>query len=364
MGKKILDGEIGYDLRLSDLEGLDSFLINSPGGSLFEGLAMYDYVQGNNIEVGVIGVSASAATLPLIASEKRWGTPNSRYLIHNPWTMDIGDADQLEKTAKELKDEQNRALNLYVKHLNGTAEEIQALMNEERIIDADEALQLGLIKEIRRINDDSDKPEGTDINNLFTQFKMKYEMKDEEKKELSGLSEKVDKLFNQIQNYFKPVKMLVLQDVNGVEIDFGDQVETPEQVQVGVSGVTIDGAPAEGDYVMPSGETYVFTSGELSAINEPAPEEDAEMTALREENEQLKQQLEGVQNSLKDVELERDDINQKFNEIKNSFDTVKNDFDKFKNQFSDEKPEENKPEEKPTERKATFNKDKLKNQKG
>ncbi len=54
MEQKILDGEIGYDLMLSDLEGLDSFLINSPGGSLFEGLAMYDYVKGHDIEVGVI----------------------------------------------------------------------------------------------------------------------------------------------------------------------------------------------------------------------------------------------------------------------------------------------------------------------
>ena len=90
MKQQILEGEIGYDITLSSLEGKDSVLINSPGGSLFEGLAMYDYVAGNDIEVGVIGVSASAATLPLIASSKAWGTPNSRYLIHNPWSMAIG----------------------------------------------------------------------------------------------------------------------------------------------------------------------------------------------------------------------------------------------------------------------------------
>ena len=49
MEQKILDGEIGYDLMLSDFEGQQSVLINSPGGSLFEGLAMYDYVDGHDI---------------------------------------------------------------------------------------------------------------------------------------------------------------------------------------------------------------------------------------------------------------------------------------------------------------------------
>lgn len=362
MEQKILDGEIGYDLTLSDLEGLTSFLINSPGGSLFEGLAMYDYVDGNDIEVGVIGVSASAATLPLIASSKRWGTPNSRYLIHNPWSMSVGDAEEMSKTAKDLKDEQQRALNLYVKHLNGTAEELQALMNEERIIDAEEALQLGLIKEIRPLNKESKKPEGSDINNLFTQFKMQYAMKEEDKNELSGLSAKVDELVSTIRNFFAP-KMLVLQDVNGVEIDFGDAVETEEQVAVGVSA-TVDGSAAEGNYVLSDGRTLVFTGGELTAINEAEEEAEEDVEALKQKIADLEAANATLTDDVQNAITEKDTIQSSFDDVKSKFEVVVGEFDTFKNKFSAEKPEPNKPTEtEDKESKSSFNKDKLRNQK-
>lgn len=361
MKQKILDGEIGIDLRLSDMEGLDSVLINSPGGSLFEGLAMYDYVAGNSIEVGVIGVSASAATLPLIASETRWGTPNSRYLIHNPWSMEIGDAAVLDKSARELKAEQERALNLYVKHLNGSKEELQALMNEERILDAEEALQLGLIKEIRNLNDGSDKPEGTDIMNLFNQFKMSYEMKEEEKKELSGLSKRVDELTKMVKNFFSP-KMLVLQDTNGVELDFGT-IENVDQIAVGVSA-TVEGNPAEGEFVMGDGTIYVFTTGELTEIKEPEGDEQTDVEALKAENEALKQELAATNESLMSITSDRDLIKAKFDGVEKEFNSVKTDFEAIKNKFSDDKPiiKENKDEDLQIEV-TKFNKSKLKNQK-
>jgi hypothetical protein len=267
----------------------------------------------------------------------------------------------MSKTAKDLKDEQNRALNLYVKHLNGTAEELQALMNEERIIDAEEALQLGLIKEIRTLNEGSqEKPEGSDINNLFTQFKMKYEMKEEEKKELSGLSAKMDELISTVKNFFTP-KMLIIQDVNGTEIDFGDAVETEEQIAVGVSA-TVDGSAANESYVLSDGRTLVFEGGELTAINEPEAEEDVE--ALKQKIADLESAnatlTEDVQNAIKDKE----EIQSKFEGINNQMTEVKNQFDEFKNKFSTEKPDPVKPvEEKKEEKKSGFNKDKLRNQK-
>ena len=99
----ILQGEIGNEITLAEMQGLTEFVINSPGGSLFEGLAMYDLIKNTGVEVGVIGIAASAATLPLIASKTRWGTPNSRYLIHNPWNMAIGDSKDIQKTVMKLK---------------------------------------------------------------------------------------------------------------------------------------------------------------------------------------------------------------------------------------------------------------------
>ncbi len=357
---KILQGEIGFDLLLTDFEGVKSVMINSPGGSLFEGLAMYDFVKSSDIEVGIIGLSASAATLPLIASGKRWGTPNSRYLIHNPWSMAIGDAESVAKTAKELKAEQDRALQLYVQHLNGTAEELQALMNEERILDAKEALELGLINEIREYNTGSqEEPEGSDVKNIYNKFKMSFKMKDEQKEELSGFGKKLD----QILNFLSPApKMLVVQDVNGTEIDFGDAVETEEQIAVGANA-TVDGAPASGDYVVASGETYVFDGGELTEIKPASEEEESneEMEAVQEENTQLKNDAVELNETIQNLTKERDDFKMKLDKVGEEATQLKADFVAFKGKFSTEKPEVKSPkgeEKKEQKNKFSYKKNK------
>ena len=90
-------------------------------------------------------------------------------------------------------------------------------------------------------------------------------------------------------------KALMVQDANGGEIDFPDLVEgdTPK---VG-DKATIDGKDAEGEILMPSGETYVFTAGELTEIK-PAEEDTA---ALKEELENLRTEKEELTNELADV---------------------------------------------------------------
>ena len=350
--EKILQGEIGYDITLTDFQGQESVLINSVGGSLFEGLAMYDYVKGSDIDVGIIGVCASAATLPLIASNKPWGTPNSRYLIHNPWNMEIGDADAMEKTAKDLRAEQERALQLYVTHLNGSKEELQALMNEERIIDADEALQLGLIKEIKNINQESEQPEGSDIKNLFTNFKMQIDMQEQDKEKLSGIESKLDKLAASIKSLFSP-KNVMVSDTNGNELEF-PEADTEEQIATG-QPVNVNGEPGQtNDYVKQDGTTYVVTDGVLTEIREPAEEGNEEVEALKAENERLAAELAEIQNSLTTVEGERDEIKNSLTEVNTQFEAVQNDFTEFKNKFSDEKPKVNVPENKKEEEKKKF----------
>lgn len=340
MKEKILQGEIGFDITIADFQNTESVLINSVGGSLFEGLAMYDYVIGNDIEVGIIGVCASAATLPLIASKKPWGTPNSRYLIHNPWNMEIGDAAAMEKTAKELRAEQERALNLYVTHLNGSKDELQALMNEERIIDAEEALKLGLIKEIKNINQGSDKPEGSDIKNLFTNFKMQIDMQKEDKEKLSGIESKLDKLISSMKAWFSP-KNIIIQDTNGVELEF-PEAETEEQIAVNMP-VNVNGEAGQtGEYTKDDGTVYVVADGVLTEIK-PASGGDEEMEALKAENADLKEQLASIQNSLTTVEGERDGLKASLRDVSAQVETVKNELSSFKNKFSDDKPKPNAP---------------------
>src|SRR6056297_3149620 len=106
----------------------------------------------------------------------------------------------------------------------------------------------------------------------------------EVKQELSG----VKKMLEEIKALFTRTKALMVQDVNGVEIEM-PEIETIEQLQAGVTAV-IDGSPANGEFVLNTGETLVFENGELISIEEPSGEDDVE--ALKAENERLKQELE------------------------------------------------------------------------
>jgi len=342
---KILQGEVGFDINLDAIQGLTEFAINSYGGSLFEGLALYDYIKNSGVNVGVIGLAASAATLPLLASSKRWGTPNSRYLIHNPSNFAGGEAKDLQKTADQLKAEEARALNLYAENFTIDKDEIKTLMDAEIIIDATEALRIGLITEIKEFNPlpKNSKNEGSTINQLFTNFKMQIEMNEAEKNELSGIRLALDGLINLFKK--SQPKMVVVQDVNGIELDFAD-VETSDLIKVG-DNATVEGLPAIGEYVMQTGETFKFESGAIVEIVVPEVEADPlvlENEALKAENEALKEQ---VQNSA--TELDK---------IKNQVSDVETKFNDFKNKFSDEKAEDVKPEvseEKQKTNRVSFN---------
>jgi ATP-dependent protease ClpP protease subunit len=319
----ILSGEIGYEITVKDLQNKKSVVFNSPGGSLYEGLAMYDYAKANQMDVGVIGLCASACTLPLIASPTRWGTPNSTYLIHNPaqsYFFASLTAEEMQRGADELQKEQDRALNLYLSVLTGTKEEIQAIMDSEKMLNAQEALALGLITEIKDIPQEVTPEQKQEINSLYNKYTMKLNKMEntEIKKEISGLRLLFEDIKSLIMKSKSPVNMLVLQDVNGVELDFGAAIQTPEEVIVGVSA-TVAGAPAVGEYTMPSGEVYVFEAGVLTAINQPV---NADNAALKAENEDLKAEVallrednEMKTNLYKEIELKLKDFSLKFEAI-------------------------------------------------
>ena len=351
MNENIIEGEIGFDITIKSIQDKKSFVLNSYGGDLYTGLALFDYVKSSDIEVGVIGMCASAATLPLLASSKRWGTPNSRYLIHNPWSMVMGDAQDMQKNANDLKIEQDRAYQLYVDNLTASPELIKEYMDQERMLNAEEALAIGLILEIKNFNEKSRQVEGSDIKSMFNNFKMMYNMNDEKEvqKDLSGIKSLLEKI-----SKFLFVKMLVLQDVNGMELNFGDDIESIEEVQVGTTA-TVSGSPANGDYVMPSGETFTFEGGSVVAIIpvEEVVEAEAE---LEVQNEALVAEVAMLKETNLKMESEKAKLESDLEVVRKDFTEVKNQFDKFQNQFSSEKPKDVSPEgEKKTDKRVSFN---------
>lgn len=130
--------------------------INSPGGSVFEGTAIFNMLKNSRafINVYVDGLAASIASVIAMAGDKIYMPANAMMMIHNPWVVCEGNADELRKMADDLEKIGSLSTDTYVKRSNGkaNAEEIQNLMDEETWLTAKEAVELGLADEVVESN--------------------------------------------------------------------------------------------------------------------------------------------------------------------------------------------------------------------
>ena len=129
-----------------------SFYINSPGGVVTSGLAIYDTMQYIRPDVATvcIGQAASMGSLLLTAGAKgkRVSLPNSRIMIHQPSGGAQGQATDIEIQAREILQLRQRLNEMYVKHTGQTLEVIQTAVERDKFMSPDEAKTFGLIDEV------------------------------------------------------------------------------------------------------------------------------------------------------------------------------------------------------------------------
>ena len=129
-----------------------SFYINTPGGVVWSGLAMYDTMQyiSSKIMTICIGQAASAGSLLLTAGEKdmRFSLPNSRIMIHQPSGGYQGQVTDLEIQTNEIIKTKKRLNEIYTKHTLKNIKEIELIMERDRYFSPDEAIKFGLIDKI------------------------------------------------------------------------------------------------------------------------------------------------------------------------------------------------------------------------
>ncbi|MBS0383043.1 MAG: ATP-dependent Clp endopeptidase proteolytic subunit ClpP [Proteobacteria bacterium] len=125
------------------------FYINSPGGVVSAGLAIYDTMQfvKPDISTMCVGQACSAASLLLMAGTKgkRLALPNSRIMIHQPSGGAQGQATDIEIHAKEILYLRGRLNEIYAQHTGKTVEQIAHDMERDRFMSAGEARDYGLI---------------------------------------------------------------------------------------------------------------------------------------------------------------------------------------------------------------------------
>lgn len=129
-----------------------SFYINSPGGIVTSGLAIYDTMQYIRPDVATvcIGQAASMGSLLLAAGAKgkRFSLPNSRIMVHQPSGGAQGQATDIEIQAKEILNLRKRLNDIYVHHTGQPLEKIEQALERDRFMSPDEAKAFGIIDEV------------------------------------------------------------------------------------------------------------------------------------------------------------------------------------------------------------------------
>ena len=126
--------------------------INSPGGLVTSGLAIYDTMQyiRPSIQTLCVGQAASAASLLLCAGAKgqRYSLPNSRILVHQPSASYRGQATEIARHAQEIVKLKRRLNEIYAKHTGQPVEAVEKALDRDTYMTAEEARSFGLIDEV------------------------------------------------------------------------------------------------------------------------------------------------------------------------------------------------------------------------
>ena len=129
-----------------------SFYINSPGGIVWSGLAIYDTMQyiAPEIMTICIGQAASAGSLLLTAGSKdmRFSLPNSRIMVHQPSGGYQGQVTDIEIHTNEIKKTKERLNQIYSKHTGKKIDEIEKIMERDKYFSPEEAISFGLIDKV------------------------------------------------------------------------------------------------------------------------------------------------------------------------------------------------------------------------
>ncbi|WP_431305422.1 ATP-dependent Clp endopeptidase proteolytic subunit ClpP [Sediminicoccus sp. BL-A-41-H5] len=129
-----------------------SFYINSPGGVVSAGLAIYDTMQFIRSPVSTVclGMAASMGSLLLTAGAKgkRFALPNARVMVHQPSGGAQGQATDIEIQAREILELRKRLNQIYVTHTGQPVEAIEAKLERDSYMSAEEARDWGLIDQV------------------------------------------------------------------------------------------------------------------------------------------------------------------------------------------------------------------------
>ena len=131
--------------------------LNSPGGDVFEGIEIYNYLKDHpsNVTVEVTGVAASAATFIVAGADEVIMNIGTSLMIHEASTFAWGNKSDIQKTLNALETIDDSILSIYSEKTGQSNEQLEEWMNEEKWFTADEAVEFGFADSVKRDNAES-----------------------------------------------------------------------------------------------------------------------------------------------------------------------------------------------------------------
>lgn len=290
-GKDVVFSLDTFQNILAEHEKETDFCINihCDGGSVSEGLAIYDAIRtsGKTFHCNIEGNCHSMAVVILLAApkENRTANPNCRALIHKVSApmFDYATADQFRAVADEIEREQNAILDIYADRTGYDRQQLADIMAKEKMHTADELLELGFISKINIYS-----------TNLST--KKRNQMKKEN-------------LLERITNFVNSLKAVNFDhlDANG-NVIFSTTKED-ETIAVG------DEATPDGKFILADGREVIVADGKITEINEPAPAEPIE-PENEEPTEEPNAEVEALKAEIEEVKAENEELKKQLEEAK------------------------------------------------
>lgn len=268
--------------------------IRSFGGDVQTGFDIYNelrrYAKDHKAKVQTLGEGfvASIATVIFLAGDERILTENTNPFVHNAWTYSVGDSNELLRVAAELEVCNQKIANHYALHTDLTSDEALDLMKNETSITPEEAKEMRFCTEIEQVL----RPVA--LKRFNTNNK------------LNKMSNKTKRTIFYAKKTLGLVQNKVVSTADGKELDF---YELADDAVIAVGDKAYyDGMDADGSFIMPNGDTYVFIAGELQEIQsedetdtnaEDLAEANATIELLTDKVNELESQISAYQASSK-----------------------------------------------------------------
>ncbi len=179
----------GVRKKLAALKGKEvNVHINSPGGDVFESIAICNLLKQHDgtVNVYIDAMAGSGASVVATAGEKVFMFANSMQMIHNAWTVAIGNAKELRKVADDLDKISGSVKQSYLAKFVGEESELDQLLDDESFLTAEECLAFGLCSEIIEPKK-TEEPEQNIKQSLFAKYQKNIQNSEGEENQTSLL---------------------------------------------------------------------------------------------------------------------------------------------------------------------------------